>query len=519
LGGDNAATAVRRWYQKKQPEVANQQASARKPYPPYICRMQHFETVVGLEVHIQLSTKTKLFCADSAEYGGAPNTHVSPITLAHPGTLPVLNKKAVEYAVKLGLALGSEINRHSIFDRKHYFYPDLPKGYQTSQSTAPILIGGHLPIPASAHWQQPPVVQIHHVHLEEDAGKSIHDADPEYSCIDLNRAGVPLLELVTEPCIRSSEEAYAFITELRKLVRWLGICDGNMEEGSLRCDANISIRPVGETKLGTKVEVKNLNSIRNVRRAIDAEVERQTSLLQQGKKIIQETRGYDADKNITVGQREKEEANDYRYLPCPDLPPFEISEEALESWQLQMPALPLQLHEKYVQELGLPAQDAQVLTEEKALSDYFNELVTKTTHTKAAANWLLGPVKSWLNDNGHDIHAFPLPVSQLAAIIEIVQSGKVNFSMASSSLLPALIAEPHADVTALAQKLNIIQEENEDQLEEWVNAVLANMPDKIKEYQKGKKGLIGLFVGEVKKISKGKADPKKTTDLLVKLIG
>jgi aspartyl-tRNA(Asn)/glutamyl-tRNA(Gln) amidotransferase subunit B len=357
-------------------------------------------------------------------------------------------------------------------------------------------------------------VQIHHIHLEEDAGKSIHDADPDYSCIDLNRAGVPLLELVTEPVIRSSEEAYAFLTNLRKLVRWTGICDGNMEEGSLRCDANISIRPVGETKLGTKVEVKNLNSIRNVRRAIDAEVERQTKALQNGETIIQQTRGYDADTNTTAGQRDKEEANDYRYLPCPDLPPFEISDAWLNEVQAMLPELPETLFEKYTSTLGLPAQDAEVLTEEKALSDYFNILVKETPHVKPAANWLLGPVKSWLNGQNADITALPLAPAQLAAVIEIVQSGAVSFSAASSTLLPALLQQPSADVKTLAATLNLVMDSNEDELEAWVSEVLTAMPDKVKEYQKGKKGLIGLFVGEVKKKSRGKADPKKTTALL-----
>ena len=472
---------------------------------------QRYETVVGLEVHIQLATKTKLFCGDSAAYGGAPNTHISPITLAHPGTLPVLNKTAVEFAIKLGLALGCDITRHSFFDRKHYFYPDLPKGYQTSQSRSPVCMGGQLKVSVGGEEK---FVQIHHIHLEEDAGKSIHDADPDYSCIDLNRAGVPLLELVTEPVIRSSEEAYAFLTNLRKLVRWTGICDGNMEEGSLRCDANISIRPVGETKLGTKVEVKNLNSIRNVRRAIDAEVERQTRALQNGETIIQQTRGYDADTNTTAGQRDKEEANDYRYLPCPDLPPFEISDAWLNEVQAMLPELPETLFEKYTSTLGLPAQDAEVLTEEKALSDYFNILVKETPHVKAAANWLLGPVKSWLNGQNADITALPLAPAQLAAVIEIVQSGAVSFSAASSTLLPALVQQPSADAKALAASLNLVMDSNEDELESWVNEVLTAMPDKVKEYQKGKKGLIGLFVGEVKKRSRGKADPKKTTALL-----
>jgi len=480
----------------------------------YFCRMSFssaYEAVIGLEVHIQLLTDSKLFCGDSAAYGGAPNTHVSPVTLAHPGTLPVLNKKAVEYAIRLGVALGCDITRHSFFDRKHYFYPDLPKAYQTSQMLYPICMGGALPLKLN---DQETSVQIHHIHLEEDAGKSIHDADENFTCIDLNRAGVPLLELVTDPVIRSADEAFAFLTELRKLVRWLGICDGNLEEGSLRCDANISIRPVGATHLGTKVEVKNLNSIRNVKRAIEGEILRQVKMTENGERIIQQTRGYDADTNTSAPQRDKEEANDYRYFPCPDLPPFEVTDALLEEIRQALPELPEQLQRKYTSILQLPEQDAKVLTEEKALSDYFNNLITETPHSKAAANWLLGPVKSWLNDNNATIDAWPLSVATLAQLIELVQSGKVNFSIASAKILPALLLDASKTPLAVATELNLLLDDNQDQLDAWINEVIGKMPEKVLEYQKGKKGLIGLFVGEVKKLSKGKADPQKTTALL-----
>jgi aspartyl-tRNA(Asn)/glutamyl-tRNA(Gln) amidotransferase subunit B len=419
----------------------------------------------------------------------------------------MLNKEAVQLAIKLGLALHCDIARHSHFDRKHYFYPDLPKGYQTSQLTEPILNGGFID---TAFGRVP----IHHIHLEEDAGKSIHDADPDYSCIDLNRAGMPLLELVTEPAIHSSDQAFAFLTELRKLVRWLGVCDGNMEEGSLRCDANISVRPVGDKKLGTKVEVKNLNSIRNVKRAIDAEAQRQIALLENGGRIVQETRGYNADNNTTSPQREKEEANDYRYFPCPDLPPFTTNEEQIEQIRKSMPALPQALQQQLETQYQLPAQDAQVLTEDRAMADYFMQLITSGAPAKPAANWMIGPVKNWLNEQQADMERFPVNAHQLAAVIAIVQSGKVNFSMAATRLLPALIKEPTMEVAALAQSLGIIQESNSNELEAWIDTVLTNMPDKVMEYQKGKKGLMGLFVGEVKKLSRGKADPQATTQLL-----
>lgn len=375
----------------------------------------------------------------------------------------------------------------------------------------PICMGGQLNLYSGGTTT---TVQIHHIHLEEDAGKSIHDAHPDYTCIDLNRAGVPVLELVTDPVMHSADEAFAFITELRKLVRWLGICDGNMEEGSLRCDANISIRPVGETKLGTKVEVKNLNSIRNVKRAIDGEILRQTILVEKGEKIVQQTRGYDADTNTTAPQRDKEEANDYRYFPCPDLPPFEVSDDNLNEIKKALPELPEQLMQKYITFWQLPEQDARVLTEDKAQSDYFNQLIKETPHTKAAANWMLGPVKSWLNENNSGIEQWPVSAYSLAQLIELVQAGKINFSTASSKILPALILQPAAEPLALATTLNLLQDSNEDELEIWVDKVISNMPDKVQEYKKGKKGLIGLFVGEVKKISKGKADPQKVTALL-----
>lgn len=470
-----------------------------------------YEAVIGLEVHIQLLTKTKLFCADNAAYGGQPNTHISPVTLAHPGTLPVLNKQALDYAVKLGLALQCNISRHSFFDRKHYFYPDLPKGYQTSQTVFPICTGGRLKVVLNGKEKE---VEIHHIHLEEDAGKSIHDADENFTCIDLNRAGVPLLELVTEPVIHSADEAFLFVTALRKLVRWLGICDGNMEEGSLRCDANVSIRPTGETELGTKVEIKNLNSIRNVKRAIESEIIRQAELVEKREKVVQQTRGYHADTNTTTPQRDKEEANDYRYFTCPDLPPFEISQHQLDEIRSLLPGLPDALQQHYITHLQLPAADAAVLTEDKAFSDYFNQLIKETIHTKAAANWMLGPVKNWLNGESKSIEQWPLNPEALASVIELVQVGDVNFSVAASKLLPALILQPAASAKQLAIDLNLLQSTNSNELETWVNETLTAMPDKVQEYKKGKKGLIGLFVGEVKKRSKGKADPQKTTQLL-----
>ncbi len=467
--------------------------------------------VIGLEVHAQLITKSKLFCGDSAAFGAAPNTHISPITMAHPGTLPKMNKKAIEYAVKLGLALHCDIEQHNYFARKNYFYPDLPKGYQVSQHTTPICKNGYVTIKSAEGEKN---ILLNRIHIEEDAGKSLHDVDDDYTCIDLNRAGVPLLEIVSEPCIHSSDEAFAYLTELRKLVRWLSICDGNMEEGSMRCDANISIRLKGETKLGTRVEVKNLNSIRNVKRAIDVEVARLVEITESGKKIVQETRSYNADDNSTFSLRTKEDADDYRYFPEPDLTPFHITDVFLQQVKDSIPALPESLEKKYQEQLQLPAYDAQVICADKETVDYFEGIISHTNNYKAAANWLLGPVKSNINHTQTELKDFILPPATIAALIQLVDDGKVNFSNASTKIFAALLSNPAQAPLQIATELNLIQESDSSSLEAWVEEVIAKMPDKVKDYKSGKKGLIGLFAGEVKKASKGKADMQAVNKLL-----
>lgn len=482
-----------------------------------------YEVVIGLEVHAQLRTQSKLFCGDSAAFGGEPNTHISPITLAHPGTLPMLNKKAVEYAIKMGLACNCTISRTNYFARKNYFYPDLPKGYQISQHTTPICEGGHIIIRTAAGTKD---IQLNRIHLEEDAGKSIHDIDPDYTCVDLNRAGVPLIEMVTEPCIHSAEEAYAYLTEVRKLLRYLEVCDGNMEEGSMRCDANISIRKKEDTKLGTKVEVKNLNSIRNVKRAIEYETKRLIELAENREPIIQQTRSFDANNGTTFALRTKEEANDYRYFADPDLTPFRVSEEMLRQIQSAIPELPEQKVKRYQQQFQLSEYDARVLSDEKEVADYFEKIIAAGTipgvadgisaKAKSAANWVLGPIKSYLNETNSSIADFPIPAPTIASLFSLIEKGKLNFSTASSALFTALLQQPTADPETLSIQLNIVQDSNEDTVLRWVEEVLHTMPDKVAEYKKGKKGLLGLFVGEVKKISKGKADPKLTNDLLIK---
>ena len=471
-----------------------------------------YEIVVGLEVHAQLLTSTKLFCGDSAAFGGEPNTHVSPVTLGYPGALPRLNKKAVEFAIKMGLACHCEIEKNNYFARKNYFYPDLPKGYQISQHTTPICKGGRVTIRTEEGQRD---VVLNRIHLEEDAGKSLHDVDPRYTAIDLNRAGVPLIEIVTEPDIRTSEEAYVYLTELRKMLRYLEICDGNMEEGSMRCDANVSVRLKGETRLGTKVEVKNLNSIRNVRRAIDFEARRLIGLVAKGLPVLQETRSFDANNGTTFSLRSKEEANDYRYFADPDLPPFEVSDAFLAAIKASIPPMPEQLIAKYKAELKLSEYDARGICDDRETVGYFESLIAHTSNYKAAANWLLGPVKSSLNEQGLDWKDFPVPPQTLSRLIQLVDEGRLSFSIAAERIFPGLVKEPSRQPLDIAVALNLIQSSDTAEISAWIEQALAGMPDKVSEYRKGKKGLIGLFVGEVKKLSRGKADPKLTNQLLL----
>lgn len=475
--------------------------------------LQHekYEAVIGLEVHTQLLTQSKLFCDDSTAFGALPNTHISPVSLAHPGTLPKMNKKVIEYAIKLGIALHCDIERNNYFARKNYFYPDLPKGYQISQHTTPVCKNGFVPIQINLKEKN---IRLNRIHIEEDAGKSLHDIDESYTCIDLNRAGVPLLEIVSEPDMRSADEAFAFLTEIRKLVRYLGICDGNMEEGSMRCDANISIRLKGEKKLGTKVEVKNLNSIRNVKKAIEYEIKRLTKLSENKEEIIQQTRSFDAETGTTFSLRTKEEANDYRYFAEPDLTPFFITDEMLQSIKQTIPALPKELEIKYRQKFGLSVYDARLLCEDKSTADFFENLIQHTGNYKAAANWVLGPVKNYLNENNTQINNFPLSAKAISALIKLIEEGKINFSIASSKIFNALLQHPDKEPLQLVTELNLLQESNDDAITLWVNEVIHKLPEKVNEYKKGKKALIGLFAGEVKKLSKGKADMQMVNKLL-----
>ena len=471
---------------------------------------EKYEAVIGLEIHAQLATNSKLFCGDATMFGAAPNTHISPITMGHPGTLPKTNAKAIEYAIKLGLACGCRIEKDNYFARKNYFYPDLPKGYQISQHTTPICVGGKIHIKGTSTEK---AVQLNRIHLEEDAGKSIHDISDTDTFIDLNRAGTPLVEMVTEPCIHSAEDAFLFVTEVRRLVRWLGVCDGNMEEGSLRCDANISIRLKGETSLGTRVEVKNLNSIRNIKKAIEFEIERLIQLTETGGTIIQQTRSFDASNDTTFSIRDKEDANDYRYFPDPDLAPFHLTDEYIKSIEAALPTLPSALKKQWKTSFALSDYDVEQLCENKEEADFYIAWANQTTHYKAAANWILGPIRAYLTETSSSYEKLHASIPHLVQLLDLVESNQLNFSVASGKVFKAIMEQPQSPMD-FAKNNNLLQSNSSDEMSEWVHQVLAQNPDKVAEYKKGKKGLIGLFVGEVKKISKGKADPKMTTQLL-----
>lgn len=477
--------------------------------------MLKYEAVIGLEVHAQLKTKSKLFSSDGTNFDALPNQNVSPITLGHPGTLPKMNKEAITLAIKMGLVCASEIATKNYFARKNYFYPDLPKGYQISQHTTPICRGGNIQIHTSNGVR---TIKLTRIHLEEDAGKSIHDQDECLTLLDYNRAGMPLIEIVSEPDLHTAEEAAAYLTQIRKLVRWIDICDGNMEEGSLRCDANISVRPLGSQTLGTRVEVKNLNSIKHLKHAIEIEVDRLSHRINEGKTIIQETRGYDADKGITFSIRSKEDAEDYRYFPEPDLAVFKFTPAFINEIKTLLPPLPNECYRKYVEDFGLSHYDAEQLTEDKFLSDLFEKIATTTSHHKIMANTLLGPVRALLNAKGTSWERLEISVEQWGSFLSLIGEGTLSFSTAVQKILPVIMNDASADPMQLVKKLDLMQDADSTQIYNWVQQVIASMPEKVEQYRKGKKGLIGLFVGEVKKISKGKADPKISTQLFESIL-
>jgi len=468
--------------------------------------------VIGLEIHAQLLTGSKIYAPDATKFGELPNTQVSVITLAHPGTLPKLNKKVLEYAIKMGLACHSDITRENIFCRKNYFYPDLPKGYQLTQDKTPICVGGYLIAKLQDDIERK--IRLNRIHVEEDAGKSIHMENEDDTLVDLNRAGVPLIEIVTEPDLRSSDEAYSILYQVRKLVRYLDICDGNMEEGSLRCDANVSLMLKGADEYGKKVELKNMNSLRNVKNAIEHEIDRQIDILESEGTILSETRTYDPNTGHSQGMREKEDLNDYRYFPEPDLSPVVVEDAWLKDISASMPVLPDAYFEKFLKQFKLPEYDALLLSETKEMASYFDELCSNTNNYKAASNWLMGPVKSALNERSQRIDFFSIKPTVLAEVIAMIDDSKINFTIASQQLFPAMLKNPEKSPALLATEMDLIIESNKNSIRDLIRGVLDEHPEEVKAYKNGKKAMIGMFMGEVMKKSSGKADPKKANQLL-----
>jgi aspartyl-tRNA(Asn)/glutamyl-tRNA(Gln) amidotransferase subunit B len=473
---------------------------------------ESYEVVIGLEIHVQLNTRSKIFSTDPVDFGATPNSLVNEVTLAHPGTLPRLNREVVSMGIRMALACEGTISPLQHFDRKNYFYPDLPKGYQITQDRSPLCRGGRIAVPSRNGIFY---VDLEKIHMEEDAGKSIHTGNDEDSHVDFNRAGVPLLEVVTKPVITNAEDAAATLGEVRKLVRYLGISDGNMEEGSLRCDANVSIKPKGTHALGRKVEIKNLNSLRNLTHAIRSDVDRQIGLATTGQPIHSETRGFDVESGSTYSLRTKEELNDYRYFPDPDLPTISITSAWLEEVKQFMPVLPSAWFERLTSTYGLSTTDALTLTDTRETSEYFEALCNHGVRHKAAANWLIGPAKSVMNEKGWSQHEWPVSAAKLASLIQLVEEGLVSFSSAAQRLLPLLIEKPGGEPKVLAQELGIVQDRDTGELERVIAEVIREFPLKVEEYRNGKKGIVAMFMGEVMRRTQGKADARRASEVII----
>jgi aspartyl-tRNA(Asn)/glutamyl-tRNA(Gln) amidotransferase subunit B len=470
-----------------------------------------FEAVIGLEVHAQLLTDSKAFAPVASQYGEAPNTQVTPLCLGHPGTLPLVNENLVRYIIKMGLATNCSIAPKSIFARKNYFYPDLPKGYQISQYETPICANGYIDIEVEGYTKR---IGITRIHMEEDAGKSIHDQDPYNTLVDLNRAGTPLIEIVSEPDIRTPQEAYAYLSKIKQIVQYLEVCDGNMEEGSLRCDANVSVRPRGREKFGTRTELKNMNSFRNVEKAIDFEIYRQIELIESGGEVVQQTRLWDTNKMETRIMRSKEEAHDYRYFPEPDLPPIIVSDELLEGIRAELPELADVRQERFIAEYSLSEIDAITLTENRYLADFFELLVQKSGQVKLSVSLILSDVLRVLNEQSISIQEFTIGIDRLSELINLRASDKIS-SSAQQTIFNAML-DDSASAEELAEKLNLIQVSDTGYMDELVQQIIAENPDEAERYREGKKQLMGFFVGQIMKASKGKANPKMATDLIRK---
>ena len=472
-----------------------------------------YEAVIGLEVHTELQTTTKIFCGCKTSFGAEPNTNVCPVCLGLPGVLPVLNKRVLEFAVRAGLALNCEISRFSKFDRKNYYYPDLPKNFQTSQFDLPICERGHLDIEVNGEKKQ---IRITRAHMEEDAGKLVHHGtsitDSDYSLVDYNRTGTPLLEIVTEPDMRSAKEAVAYLEKMRAILQYIGISDCRMEEGSLRCDANVSVRPVGQKELGTKAEIKNINSFKGVERAIEYEALRQAEILEDGGKIIQETRTWDEKEGVTKSMRTKEEANDYRYFPEPDLAPFTVSEEYIEDIRKTLPELPDERRERYIANFGLSSTDAQYMTNDKDTSDYFEKVVAAGADPKASVNWIMGEFASQLSNAGIEIAKAPVTPENLAKLLALIAKETISGKIAKKVF--AEMWKDGADPEEIVKAQGLVQISDTGALKELVVKVIANNPKAVEDFKAGKKKAVGALVGQIMKETKGKANPKVINELL-----
>lgn len=479
----------------------------------------NYETVIGLEIHAQLLTRTKLFCRCSTEFGQTPNSLTCPVCLGLPGSLPVINREAVRMALKLALALEAKINLKSLFSRKNYFYPDLPKGYQITQYHLPIAENGQLAIEVEG---QKMTISIERINLEEDAGKSIHEGfsdSSEKTYLDFNRCGVPLLEIVGRPDLRSPAQAVEFVQNLRVLLQYLEICDGNMEEGNLRCDANLSIRPAGSSNLGTKTEVKNLNSFRFLAKALEYEANRQVELIERGEKIIQETRGWDSSLNRTVPQRSKEEAHDYRYFPEPDLPPLVISESWKKEIAAELPELPRKKIERFIKDYQLPDYDARVLTTSRTLADYFETTAKAAKNPKQASNWIMREVLQYIKETNLPIEEFPIPAESLAELIRLVEDRFITITIAKEKVFPEMLSEAGkvkkaVDPKAIIERLNLRPIADDKSLQNIIEQVLSENPGPVKQYLEGKVQVMGFLLGQVMKASQGKAAPQRARELL-----
>ncbi|MBE7382561.1 MAG: Asp-tRNA(Asn)/Glu-tRNA(Gln) amidotransferase subunit GatB [Leptolyngbya sp. SIO1E4] len=481
-----------------------------------------YEAVIGLETHCQLSTQTKIFSPSSTVFGADPNTHIDPVVMGLPGVLPVLNQKVLEYAVKAGLALNCQIAPYSKFDRKQYFYPDLPKNYQISQYDLPIAEHGWLEIELVDKKTKEVTrkrIGITRLHMEEDAGKLVHAgsdrlAGSTYSLVDYNRAGVALVEIVSEPDLRSGQEAAEYAQELRRIMRYLGVSDGNMQEGSLRCDVNISVRPVGQEAFGTKVEIKNMNSFSAIQKAIEYEIERQTAAIEADEKILQETRLWEEGSQRTISMRSKEGSSDYRYFPEPDLPPIEVSPQQLDTWKSELPELPAQKRTRYETELGLSAYDARVLADERSVTEYFDTVVQAAADPKMAANWITQDIAAYLNAEKLNISDIALTPEMLAEMVKMIGDGTISTKIAKD-LLPELLTQGGSP-KAMVEERGLSQISDPGQIEAIIDEVLAAHPDELAKYRAGKKKLQGFFVGQIMKRTSGRVDPKLTNQLLGK---